>query len=74
MAEEKRVSKLPLEPNFTGLPEQTYLNERLQSARWLGWDLPQATHTQPKTKARSVSVRLAEALGLTSVSANSKPT
>lgn len=74
MTEEKRVSKPPVEPGFTGRPEQTYLNERLQSARWLGWNLPQATHTQPKTKARSMGVRLAEALGLTSVSANSKPT
>ncbi len=24
---------------FTGTPEQTYLAERLQSAKWLGWDM-----------------------------------
>jgi hypothetical protein len=24
---------------FTGTPEQTYLAERLQSAKWLGWEM-----------------------------------
>lgn len=56
-------------------PEQTYQIERLQSARWLGWDLPAPAVFAPSTpKARSMAARLAEALGLATVRADGKPT
>ena len=29
-------------------PEQTYLNERLQAAKWLGWEMPAATSQRAK--------------------------
>lgn len=54
--------------------EQIYLNERMQSARWLGWDAGQTVPSQTQTQTRSLGMRLAEALGLTSVTTKSKPT
>lgn len=56
-------------------PEQTYLNERLKSARWLGWDLPAAVERpQSAPKARSVAAKFAQAIGLTPAPASAETT
>jgi len=39
-----------LEQAMSGTPEQTYLAERLQSAKWLGWEM-QAPATPPRKPA-----------------------
>jgi len=69
------MSKLHHEAFFAHSPEQTYLNERLQSARWLGWALPvAAARTQSTPNAHSATAMFAEAVGLATNPASGKPT
>jgi len=69
------MSKPHLEAFFSRSPEQTYLNERLQSARWLGWALPVvAPRTQSTPNARSATAMFAEAVGFATDPASGKPT
>nr|MDP2192375.1 hypothetical protein [Rhodoferax sp.] len=68
------MSKLHHEALFAHSPEQTYLNERLQSARWLGWTLPVvAPQTQSTPNARSATAMFAEAVGLATDPASGEP-
>ncbi len=41
------MQKLHIEVLAPRTPQQTYLDERLRAARWLGWDAPRAAAAKP---------------------------
>jgi|GEM_PF-6122885 len=47
------MQKLHIEVLAPRTPQQTYLDERLRAARWLGWDAPRAAAKPPTPPADS---------------------
>lgn len=47
------MQKLHIEVLAPRTPQQTYLDERLRAARWLGWDAPRAAAKPPAPTADS---------------------